>query len=387
MPSTESHLAVDSWTLWGIGMATVICRLASRRMLFGSFKKYQLDDYLMMLAAISFTGVVVSSNQVAINGSNYVSDEVVAQFTPQERNNAEWGSKMLLALEQFQLATIWLVKACLLLLYARMTSGLNEGIAVKALAVYCAVGYVIIQVLYLGVWCRPIYYYWAVPVPHDHPQCKSYHNHMITVTVLNVSSDLAMLCVPVPLIARAHLPLKRKLVLCVVFSLGALVVLVAILNRYFNFTTTNDLVFLVWYNGEASTAVMIANIPFCWTLLRRLFALDAWGGYSSNGRGSRTRTAPPPPMGSGRIGGMEKRRRGPHSVILGVDMTESMERIADSEGERGSQHELRSMDQRDADSKSWAQSQTSDVELGGVEGGKRGITKTVTIEQSWKGDS
>jgi len=45
------------------------------------------------------------------------------------------------------------------------------------------------------------------------------------------------------------------------------------------------------------------------------------------------------------------------------------------------------MDQRDADSKSWAQSQTSDVELGGVEGGKRGITKTVTIEQSWKGDS
>ncbi len=63
----------------------------------------------------------MSSNQVAINGSNYVPDGVVEGWSPEQIKAAEWGSKMLVALEEFMLATLWLVKACLLLLYARMT--------------------------------------------------------------------------------------------------------------------------------------------------------------------------------------------------------------------------------------------------------------------------
>jgi hypothetical protein len=155
-------------------------------------------------------------------------------------------------------------------------------------------------------------------------QCKTYHNHMITVTVLNVSSDLAMLCIPVPLIARARLPLKRKIVLCIVFSLGVFVVLVAILNRYYNFSEPDNLVFLSWYNGEASTAVMIANIPFCWTLLRRIFSLDAWGGSKQPSR----MTAGPPTIGAARkfYGG-----RDVHPSITGIELGESMERIVAEE--------------------------------------------------------
>ncbi len=114
-------LLIGSWVLWSVGMVTVIARLTSRRMLFGSFAKYQIDDYLMVLTVVSFTGVVVSSNQVATNGSNYVPDGVVETWTPQQVDKAIWGSKMLLALEEFMLATLWLVKACLLILYSRMT--------------------------------------------------------------------------------------------------------------------------------------------------------------------------------------------------------------------------------------------------------------------------
>ncbi len=76
---------------------------------------------LLVATKVTFTGVVVSSNQVAMSGSNYVPDGVVEQLTPKEIDDAVWGSKMLVALEEFMLATLWLVKACLLLLYARMT--------------------------------------------------------------------------------------------------------------------------------------------------------------------------------------------------------------------------------------------------------------------------
>lgn len=74
----------------------------------------------------------MSSNQVAINGSNYVPDEVVEQWNASQIKKAIWGSKMLLALEEFMLATLWLVKACLLILYARMTYALSSVLSYRA---------------------------------------------------------------------------------------------------------------------------------------------------------------------------------------------------------------------------------------------------------------
>ncbi|KIH92812.1 hypothetical protein SPBR_02887 [Sporothrix brasiliensis 5110] len=342
-------LLPGSWALWSIGMATVFARFLSRRLALGSWRKLQLDDYLMALCVLTFTGVTVCSNQVGISGSNYASDAEIATWSPAETRDAEWGSKMLLALEECMMATVWLVKACLLILYGRLTSGLTEAFAVKVVAIYCAVGYVVVQILYLGVWCRPIDDYWAVPVPEGHEQCKTYLHHMITVTVFHVSSDLLMLLVPVPMIARAKLPLLRKIILCGIFSLGLLVVLVAILNRYYNFTVANSLVFLIWYNGEASTAVMVANIPFCWTLLRRLFALDAWGMSSRRSRstsGAYRLGDRDIPVGSGGAagaaatasttettvgrGGVSQAGRRPFATLVGIDLastTGSTERI------------------------------------------------------------
>lgn len=160
---------------------------------------------------------------------------------------------------------------------------------------------------------------------------------MITVTVFHVSSDLLMLLIPVPMIARAKLPLIRKVILCFIFSLGLLVVLVAILNRYYNFTVSNSLVFLIWYNGEASTAVMVANIPFCWTLLRRVFALDAWGSSSRRSRnasGAHRLDDRHIPVGSSRVtigtGSAQNGGRRPFTSLVGVDPTSttaSMERM------------------------------------------------------------
>lgn len=40
-------------------------------------------------------------------------------------------------------------------------------------------------------------------------QCASYYNHLITSTVFNISSDLMMLCIPLPLLVRSRLPWKR----------------------------------------------------------------------------------------------------------------------------------------------------------------------------------
>lgn len=43
---------------------------------------------------------------------------------------------------------------------------LSANFAVKAVAVYVAVGFVVMEVLYFAVWCRPFSGYWEVP-PSD----------------------------------------------------------------------------------------------------------------------------------------------------------------------------------------------------------------------------
>ncbi|KAK0741560.1 hypothetical protein B0T18DRAFT_330812 [Schizothecium vesticola] len=337
---SSRSLLIQSWTLVAVAFVSLVARFASRYLQISggshfsnssksnstsvsSFESHgrvhacraslskvfrrlgalAADDYLMVLAFASLVIVAYAGNEVAANGSNYVEEGETDGWTREMRGKAVWGSKMLVALEQAMVACLWLVKACLLILYWRLTSNLPENLAVKLTSVYCVLGFAVMETLYLGVWCRPMTNYWAVPIPPGNDQCKSYHNHLITLTAFHISSDILILAIPLPMIMRARLPLRQKLVLCFVFSLGLLVVLLAILNRYYNFVLPHDLVFLAWYNGEASTAVIIANVPFLWTLLRRVFALEAWGGR----KGCDPRAAPK------RIG------RGGHVRGLGQD--------------------------------------------------------------------
>lgn len=103
-----------------------------------------------------------------------------------------------------------------------MTQGLAPHKFVLAIAAYVAIGYVILQILFFGVYCRPFSGYWTIPAVNP-DQCALYKDHSITIAVLNISSDALMLLIPVPLIAKARMKLKKKALLCGVFSLGIVV--------------------------------------------------------------------------------------------------------------------------------------------------------------------
>lgn len=96
------------------------------------------------------------------------------------------------------------------------------------------------QVLYLGVWCRPFSEYWAVPTdnrefllfrqrrtPDLHApiaQCSAAINHLITNAVLNISSDIMIILIPMPIFLQSRIALRKKMVLMGVFALGGFTV-------------------------------------------------------------------------------------------------------------------------------------------------------------------
>ncbi|OJJ42683.1 hypothetical protein ASPZODRAFT_53362, partial [Penicilliopsis zonata CBS 506.65] len=269
----------------------VLVRFTSRIIQVRSVKNLQLEDGLMGLVLIFYILMTVATTMVDRYGSNEVpldeSDTIEAASIP----DRVLGSKWVIVGEQMWLATIWGCKACLLLLYNNMTTGLTSHRFVLAVSIFCAVSYVLIQILFFGVWCRPFHDYWAVPATTT--QCSVYTNHLILVLSLNVFSDLVMLFIPLPLLLRAKLSPGKKLTLCAVFSLGIFVIIASVMSKYYSLSEPYGSEWRDWYLREAGTAVIVANIPQTWPLLRRIVGARSFfssGGHTYSRSRSRSRT-------------------------------------------------------------------------------------------------
>ncbi|KAI0154017.1 hypothetical protein BJ166DRAFT_373512 [Pestalotiopsis sp. NC0098] len=279
-----SALAAESWTWYAISWVVVIARTISRRLLHGSFKKVQADDILMLVAMVTDTVLIVCMNILAKTNTNLIDPAHPADLTPQDVSERIYGSKLVLVVEQMQIITVWLVKCCLLIMYARLTMSLKQNIAVKFVAAYVAFGFVLMEILYLAVWCRPFTEYWAVPTSNI--QCSAATNHLITNAVLNITSDVMIILIPMPVFLAVKLPIKRKAILVGVFALGIFTILSAILNKYYSFNQPFGDQWTFWYIRESSTAIITANLPFTWTLLQNTFNLKSFNGKSSGARTS-----------------------------------------------------------------------------------------------------
>lgn len=144
---------------------------------------------------------------VSHHDSNLMLPQDIPLLTPSSIKSRILGSKMVLIVEQSMIMTIWGCKICLLLLYKRLTFGLKQHIAAQIVGCYVIISWVAMEVLYFGVWCRPFEQYWAVP-PNS-SQCSAAIHHLITYAVFNISSDILMLFIPLPLLVTSQLPRKK----------------------------------------------------------------------------------------------------------------------------------------------------------------------------------
>jgi hypothetical protein len=244
----------------------------------------------------SYTVMIVLANKWLKAQSNLEPDGFdFSALTIEELDKRRYGSKLVIVVEEMQIAVIWSCKACLLIMYQRITRTAlqKENIAIKILSAYTALGFVIIEVLYFAAWCRPFSEYYAVPTSSS--QCNALVHHRITKAVFNISSDLIMLCIALQMLIRSLLPMKRKLILCGIFSLGIFVVAASIMNSYYSFNNPYRPTWIFWYVRESSTAILVANLPFTWKVLQKFIVIGEfdetnpppWTYHSSRTAGGR----------------------------------------------------------------------------------------------------
>lgn len=122
---------------------------------------------------------------------------------------------------QCMLNVIWTLKACMLFMFARMTSGTTHMKWLKIVATWVAIGWVSVEIAFFTA-CRPFSGYWAMPPPN--PQCTTLEHFAIVQATFNISSDLLIIAVPIPMVISLKLPTKQKLGLGLLFSMGTFVV-------------------------------------------------------------------------------------------------------------------------------------------------------------------
>ncbi len=239
-------------------------------------KYFKFDDWFMgVFVTAAYTILLVITNKWLKARSNLEPPGFdFAALSDHELAYRRYGSKLMVGVEQLLVTVIWSCKACLLIMYYSITrlALRNENRAIKYLAIYAATSFVLMEALYFGVWCRPFSKYYAVPT--NSQQCDTLVDHRIMKAVFNISSDVVMLTIALQMLMRSLLPMKRKLVLFAIFSVGIFVVIASIASTYYSLRYPYRDEWLSWYVREASTAVIVANLPFTWTVLKNLFELD-----------------------------------------------------------------------------------------------------------------
>lgn len=89
-----------------------------------------------------------------------------------------------------------------------------------------------------------------------------------------------MFLIILPMFIRMKLPWRKKIPLIGVFGLGLFTILSAVLNKWYSFTQPFGAQWTYWYTRESSTALLVANLPFVWTIYRKITGTKSIKGTS-----------------------------------------------------------------------------------------------------------
>ncbi|RDW89250.1 hypothetical protein BP6252_01282 [Coleophoma cylindrospora] len=272
---------VSIWIV--LSSASTLFRLTSQRIQRGGISKFRIDDWIMVFVFF-FNLADGGAGLYAILEMNLLgaldsesSEEVMAKYIKIAHYFFVPGEMV------FQLK-LWLLKACLVILYWRLTVQSKLRHVVMAAGIYCIVSYLVVVLFLLVFMCRPFSGFWLDIENAPTSNCVTWLPYYKVQLPMNISSDLLIFCIPLALFSNSTLPWKRKILLCGIFSVGAIVILFAILNKVFLFQDSTNPEYVIWSYRECNLAVIVTNAPMCWTALRRIFGLKAFSEESSNVR-------------------------------------------------------------------------------------------------------
>ncbi|GKZ35836.1 hypothetical protein AbraIFM66950_006634 [Aspergillus brasiliensis] len=236
------------------------------------------DDWMIVAALLSVTANFVST----IVGGYYGLGKHVWAIPLHDVIKV---MQILFAYVLIYVVTVPLIKLSVLLFYRRIF-GMNKAMW---FCVALTIGYWISCTIAFLVCCRPVSYYWTQYADPAGGRCVyNLYPFYIGNAAANVTTDVIILLVPMPLIWKLHMRTTQKVLICSIFLLGGLSVDITwIMGNVF-----------IWSSVEPCIGVVCACLPTLQPLLRytiqRMFGsrVGRYLGSSENKMSSRNKVAP-----------------------------------------------------------------------------------------------
>ncbi|KAK1707525.1 LOW QUALITY PROTEIN: uncharacterized protein BDZ83DRAFT_724580 [Colletotrichum acutatum] len=333
------QFTIEAWTLYGIGVIVTALRTYARAKAVG-FRNFRADDYLVWGAVLFYTvqsTLAYSVGNIAHGlANNGMTDEERAALSTSdpEYQLRVIGSKIQIAGWTTYSALIWLLKLAMLVFYLRLTVlPLCNLIPSYSSTDTCRLGRRYRMRIWIGfglvigtfvaslgavfLSCIPFSKYWQIsPDPGNSCQAAVSLPIIWTSFAANVSTDIYLILIPIPLLWESTLRLVKKIASTIVLGAGIFVLVCATLKSIFVLVDPVNGAQLAgtWGTRETFVAVVTTNLPMIFPLIRT-YLKPLWPNVLRSSKN--TKKAYKTPSGFRTIGGGHgdsSRRTGPPSA-------------------------------------------------------------------------
>ncbi|KPM36929.1 hypothetical protein AK830_g9632 [Neonectria ditissima] len=288
---------IESWTLYSIGLASTLLRTYARLRAAG-LRGLRAEDYLMWIgvvrlpkslnhpplvanAGMSQMFYTVQANLAYSIGNvaqglanNGMTDDQRLALSPSDREYElrVIGSKIQVAGWTTYSALIWSLKLSMLFFYTRLTDGLGRPYRIRIhIGFVLVIATFIATILAIFLGCRPFNKYWQIsPDPGNSCQAAVSKPVVWVSFAANVSTDIYLIAIPVPMLWQSTLKTIKKIASTIVLGAGIFVLVCATLKSVFVLVDPVNGAQLAgsWGTREAFVAVITTNLPILFPLFR-----------------------------------------------------------------------------------------------------------------------
>ncbi|TQW00983.1 hypothetical protein V2A60_002011 [Cordyceps javanica] len=250
---------LEAWIEFAIGIVILFSRIAYRTKLVG--RNWAGDDYFAVAAVCFLTGETAMLHVIGQWGSIVgMTDEKALKLSEQEKATIVKGAKADIAGWCLYITLIWCLKACMLFFYRRLTLDTFQ----KRLVLVAGVAWICSYAATIGVVllrCLPFKRNWQVyPYPGD--ECGTPNQIFLTLVITNVSTDLLILYIPLPLLWVVKIPLGKKIIYCLWLTTGVFVIVASLLRCVLSIRYANEVdVSTIWAIRETFVGIICVNAP------------------------------------------------------------------------------------------------------------------------------
>ncbi|EQL32338.1 hypothetical protein BDFG_05471 [Blastomyces dermatitidis ATCC 26199] len=321
--STPGH-PHRGWDLWIVSTTMVIvaglfvCARLIGRYIRGGF---QIDDYMIIAALINSIMLSISENMAVAHGYG----RHAFDLTKEEKILA---LKWVFAAQVFYKIVITLAKMSILFLYMRIFY-IERYMRWACISLTIFIGVHGIAFVLTTIWqCDPMAGFWDKSIPGFH--CVNNHQFWLSFSVINISTDVVILVLPVQAVLRLKRRCREKSGLVLVFSLGAFICVTSIIRvtTLASSSISKDVTWAaipatIWSVIECNTGIICACLPMIRQPLSIIFPFLT---ASSSNNGSAARDLPFPSQGAN-MKGLSHATHSTHSANftsswIEIDMTD-----------------------------------------------------------------